>query len=81
MYQPPTASSSPYRSTYIPGSAPGLSLSQAEQSNTSNIFDGTLGEGTTGQDILNTAKSWMASAGSKLAEAEEEVWRMVNKKN
>ncbi|KAI7977855.1 hypothetical protein EIK77_009395 [Talaromyces pinophilus] len=68
-----------YGSTYVAGSAPGLPLSQVEQSSRS-IFDGTLGEGTTGQDILNTAKSWMASAGNKLAEAEEEVWRMVNKK-
>lgn len=76
-YQPPSS----YSSTYAVGSAPGLPLSQPEQSTTtSSIFDATLGEGTTGQDILNTAKSWMASAGNKLAEAEEEVWRMVNKK-
>lgn len=78
-YQPPSS----YTSTYVAGSAPGLPLSQPEQSNSttsSSIFDGALGEGTTGQDILNTARSWMASAGTKLAEAEEEVWKMVNKK-
>ncbi|RAO64327.1 uncharacterized protein BHQ10_000339 [Talaromyces amestolkiae] len=79
-YQPPSS----YTSTYVAGSASGLPLSQPEQSNStsaSSIFDGALGEGTTGQDILNTARSWMASAGNKLAEAEEEVWKMVNKKS
>lgn len=76
-YQPPSS----YGSTYVAGSGPGLPLSQSEQSSSGgSIFDGALGEGTTGQDILSTAKSWMASAGNKLAEAEEEVWRMVNKK-
>lgn len=79
-YQPPSS----YTNTYGAGSAPGLPLSQYEQSNstsTSGIFDGALGEGTTGKDILDTARSWMASAGNKLAEAEEEVWKMVNKKS
>ncbi|OKL60515.1 hypothetical protein UA08_04206 [Talaromyces atroroseus] len=38
------------------------------------------GDESIGQDILNTTKSWMASAGEKLAEAEEGVWRFVNSK-
>lgn len=73
-YQPPSS----YTSTYGAGSTPGLPLSQPEQS--SNSSNGSIFDGTTGQDILNTAKSWMVSAGNKLAEAEEEVWKMVNKK-
>ncbi|EED20117.1 conserved hypothetical protein [Talaromyces stipitatus ATCC 10500] len=74
-YQPPT-STAPYTST------PGLPLSQPEtsQGNTT-ATGGSMFDASTGQDILNTAKSWMASAGSKLAEAEEEVWRIVNKKS
>jgi hypothetical protein len=40
--------------------------------------DSILGE--SGQKVFDTAKSWMQTAGNKLAEAEAEVWKMVNSK-
>ncbi|CRG85719.1 hypothetical protein PISL3812_02741 [Talaromyces islandicus] len=89
----PNSTSTPYMSTYQPPSAqplPSPSLftsigsSNSNSSNAGPLYESNDGEdsilGESGQKVLDTAKSWMQSAGNKLAEAEAEVWKMVNSK-
>ncbi|KAH8692873.1 hypothetical protein BGW36DRAFT_385390 [Talaromyces proteolyticus] len=80
----PNSTSTPYFSTYQP---PGTNISNPTTGaagrgltyNESNGEESIFGE--SGANILGTAKSWMASAGTKLAEAEAEVWKIVNSKS
>jgi hypothetical protein len=45
--------------------------------NDDNNSDSFFGLQSGGQNVLDTARSWMQTAGTKLAEAEAEVWRRV----
>jgi hypothetical protein len=45
--------------------------------NDDNSSDSFFGLQSGGQNVLDTARSWMQTAGTKLAEAEAEVWRRV----
>lgn len=89
----PNSTSTPYMSTYQPPNAQPLPSASRftsivgntnGSSNSGPLYAGDDGEesilGESGQKVLDTAKSWMQSAGSKLAEAEAEVWKMVNSK-
>ncbi|KAJ3476241.1 hypothetical protein NLG97_g9190 [Lecanicillium saksenae] len=49
----------------------------AQNSDFGSGFAGGGGDGVDG--IWNTAKKWASAAGDKLAEAEGEVWKAVNK--
>ncbi|KAA8644668.1 hypothetical protein EYZ11_001912 [Aspergillus tanneri] len=44
----------------------------------SDGFGGEVGSDSTGAAILESAKSWFSSAGSKLAEVEAAVWKRIN---
>ena len=73
----PNSTSSPYSSVYQspgPSSSQGLPLhgSSSGGGGASSIFpDDEPG-------IMDTAKSWMQTAGAKLAEVEAEVWKRIN---
>jgi hypothetical protein len=77
-------------STYQPPNAQQFASNITNRNSNSNsnnegpLYAGNDGEdsllGESGQKVYDTAKSWMQSAGTKLAEAEAEVWKMVNSK-
>ncbi|GFG00444.1 hypothetical protein IFM61606_04310 [Aspergillus udagawae] len=73
----PNSTSTPYASLYQPpASASQLPLYQ-NQAHGTDAFDSGL-EGGSESGFLTNAKSWIASAGTKLAEVEAEVWRRIN---
>ncbi|QKX56556.1 uncharacterized protein TRUGW13939_03661 [Talaromyces rugulosus] len=92
----PNSTSTPYMSTYQPPNAQPITspspsrfagnntYSNSNNTNTGPLYAGNDGEesllGESGQKVYDAAKSWMQSAGTKLAEAEAEVWKMVNSK-
>lgn len=72
----PNSTSSPYANLYNPpagGSQPGLPLhGGGSGGGASDIFPDDE------ESLMGTAKSWMQSAGTKLAEVEAEVWKRIN---
>ncbi|KAL1971100.1 hypothetical protein VTN77DRAFT_51 [Rasamsonia byssochlamydoides] len=75
------STSSPYTSAYQPPTANSNQTFASQSQRQYHAAGGEdEGEGSLGQGILDTAKSWMQIAGTKLAEAEAEVWRRVNSK-
>jgi hypothetical protein len=70
----PNSTSTPYAALYQPpASSSQLPLYQ-HQGHGADEFDSAQEDG----GFLASAKSWIASAGTKLAEVEAEVWRRIN---
>jgi hypothetical protein len=89
---PPTAAyPAQQQGTAIPGYGPsGLDSYQQQHRNQSGN-DGSLGiggggmgadggwSGAQGQNVWDSAKKWASATGEKLAAAENEVWKRINK--
>lgn len=74
----PNSTSSPYSSVY---QSPGSSSSQALPLHGNSSGGGGASSIFPDDDepgLMTSAKSWMQSAGTKLAEVEAEVWKRIN---
>ncbi|KAL4927963.1 uncharacterized protein BDV17DRAFT_103496 [Aspergillus undulatus] len=79
--QPPNATTTPYGAVYNPptGGASTLPLHDTTSTGTGAGPAGDLDLGTDSEPgVWGNTKSWLASAGNKLAEVEAEVWRRIN---
>lgn len=70
----PNSTSTPYASLYQPPDTSSQLPLYQTQGPGADEFDSAHGDG----GFLASAKSWIASAGTKLAEVEAEVWKRIN---
>lgn len=70
----PNSTSTPYAALYHPPTTSSQLPIYQNQGHGADEFDSAQEDG----GFLANAKSWIASAGTKLAEVEAEVWRRIN---
>ncbi|KAH8422686.1 uncharacterized protein LDX57_000440 [Aspergillus melleus] len=77
LQQSPNATTTPYASVYQAPTPVSSSLPLHHHPGSTGMVDADEGSSSV-SGFMESARSWVSSAGSKLAEVEAEVWRRIN---